>query len=102
VEQLERSLEHELGYCPADNEGRIVENPLVVMQMMVACASEYLHIHLSYEREKPQAPPLTRSPTVLLGVSGQCVHGSRDCEISHGHRDLYPSIRGLCGDAWEW
>lgn len=39
VEQLERNLEQGLGACLSDHEAKLVENPLTVLQGMVASAS---------------------------------------------------------------
>jgi hypothetical protein len=40
VEQLVKNLEKELGTCPAEEGGKLVEKPLKVVQAMVAAASK--------------------------------------------------------------
>ncbi|KAF9352366.1 hypothetical protein BGX34_012186 [Mortierella sp. NVP85] len=71
VEQLERSLGHDIGYFPADDEGKIVENPLVAMQMMVASAMANVFM----------GPEIAKSRTVIETF----IQASVDFAAMHGN-----------------
>ena len=102
VEQLERVVEEQLGYC----EGKAVEKPIKIVQDMIAYASKCLSLIIFIHCGMCMHAYMCVVVIVLLLLrdlcystflslclnvtSGQCVYGSRGRQGTYCHRHLHP------------